>query len=110
MWTKNVVDNCAKFWHILCVVNKSAKLTKFSISILKSVINSKYAGRDLLTLGKEIVEQDSGLFMRRLNDDFVINKIPLEDLIDVCTNAISKLLKIQKRFIKVELKVVLLHF
>lgn len=74
------------------------------------MINSKYAGRDLLTLGKEIVEQDSGLFMRRLNDDFVINKIPLEDLIDVCTNAISKLLKIQKRFIKVELKVVLLHF
>lgn len=74
------------------------------------MINSKYAGRDLLTLGKEIVEQDSGLFMGRLNDDFVINKIPFEDLIDVCTNAISKLLKIQKRFIKVELKVVLLHF
>lgn len=48
--------------------------------------------------------------MRRLNDDFVINKIPLEDLIDVRTNVISKLLKIQKRFIKVELKVVLLYF
>ena len=49
------------------------------ILTLKSAITNKYAGKNLLVFAEEIVEQGFDIPMGRLNDDFVINKIPLEN-------------------------------
>ena len=86
---KDIVDNCPPFRPILSSSNTpNYKLAKFFIPILKPLISDEYKVKYSFVFAEVIVEQDSEFFMGSLDVDSLFTNIPLEETIDICTNAL----------------------
>ena len=86
---KDIVDNCPPFRPILSAINSPTyKLAKFLVPILKSLTSNEHTVKDSFAFAEELVEQDSECFMGSLDVDSLFTNIPLEETIDICTNAL----------------------
>ena len=86
---KDIIDNCPPFRPILSAINTPTyKLAKFLVSILKSLASNEYMVKDSFAFSEEIVEQDSEFFMGSLDVYSLFTKIPLEEIINICTNTL----------------------
>ena len=54
--------------------------------ILEPLTNNKYTDKHSFQVTTEIVEQDSSNFMGSLDIGSLFTNIPLEEIIDICTN------------------------
>ena len=82
---KDIIDNYPPFRPILSVVNTATyKLTKFLVSILKSLTSNEYTVKDSYTFAEEINEQNSEWFMGSLDVDSLFTNILLGETIDFC--------------------------
>ena len=85
---KNISDNCPPFRRILSAINTpNYKLAELPVPILKSLTSNEYTVKDSFSFAKEIVEHDSEFFVGSLDVYFLLTNIPLEETIDICTNA-----------------------
>ena len=98
---KDIIDNCPPFRPILSAINTPTyKLAKFLVPILKSLTSNEYTIKDSFAFAKEIVGEESEFFMGSLDVDSVFTNIPLEEIIDICTNILFENTKKSRRFIK----------
>ena len=82
---KDIIDNYPPFRPILSVVNTPTyKLTKFLVSILKSLTSNEHTVKDSYTFAEEINEQNSEWFMGSLDVDSLFTNILLGETIDFC--------------------------
>ena len=81
------------------------KLAKYLILILEPLTNNKYTVKDSFNFATEIVEQDSSNFMGSLDIDSLFTDIPLEQIIEICTNNLFKSNGIAHGLKKVNLKI-----
>ena len=83
------INNCLPFRPILSAINTPTYiLAKFLVPILKSLTNNEYTGKDSFAFAEEIVEQDFEFFMGSLDVDSLFTNIPLEEIIEICTNTL----------------------
>ena len=55
---------------------------------MNSIASNEFTVKDTVCFAKEIVEQDSSFVMGSLDVDSLFTNIPLDETIDICTNAI----------------------
>ena len=86
---KDIIYNCPPCRPILLAINTPTyKLAKFLVPILKSLTSNDYTVKDSFAFAKEIVEQDSEIFMGGIDVDSLFTNIPLQETIDICTNTL----------------------
>ena len=61
-------------------------------------------GKDSFAFAEEIVEQDPEFFMGSLDVDSLFTNMPLEETIDICTNALYENTKKVESLSKIEFK------
>ena len=84
---KDIIENCPQFLPILSAINTPTyKLVR--VPILKSLTGNKYTVKGSFAFAEEIVEQISEFFMGNLDFDSLFTNIPLEETINICTNAL----------------------
>ena len=102
---KDIVDNCPPFRPILSAINTPTyKLAKFLVPILKSLTSNEHTIKDSFAFAEEIVEQDSECFMGSLDVDSLFTNIPLEEIIDICTNSLFENMEKVEGLSKIEFK------
>ena len=82
-----ITDICPPFRLILSANGTlSYKLAKFLVPKFSSVTFNEFTVKDSFAFAEEIVHQDSKLFMGILDVDSLFTNIPLEEIINICTN------------------------
>ena len=93
------------FRPMLSAINTPAyKLAKFLVSVLKSITSNEYTVKYSFAFAKEIVEQDSELFMGTLDVDCLLTNIPLEEANDIFANTLSEDMEKVEGLSKIEFK------
>ena len=86
---KKIVDRCPPFRPILSAIGTpSYKIAEFLVPKMNFITSNEFTVKDTFCFAKEIVEQDSSLFMGSLDVDSLFTNIPLDETIDICTNLI----------------------
>ena len=86
---KAIVDICPPFRPILSAIGTPTyRLAKFLVPRLTSITYNELTVQDSFHFAKEILEQDSSLYMGSLDVDSLFTNIPLDETIDICTNLI----------------------
>ena len=86
---KNIVDRCPPFRPIISAIKTpSYKIAKFLVFRMNSITSNEFTIKDTFCFAKEIVEQDSSLVMGSLDVDPLFTNIPLDETINICTNAV----------------------
>ena len=86
---KAIADICPPFRPILSAIGTpSYKIAKFLVPILSKLTVNEFTIKDSFSFAKEIVEQDSSLFMASLDVDSLFTNIPLDETINICTESI----------------------
>ena len=84
---KTITDVRPLFRHILSVIRTpSNKLPKFLVPKLSSITFNEFTVKDYFVFVKQILHQDSELFMGSLDVNLLFTNIPLEETINICTN------------------------
>ena len=84
---KTITDVRPLFRHILSVIRTpSHKLPKFLVPKLSSITFNEFTVKDYFVFVKQILHQDSELFMGSLDVYLLFTNIPLEETINICTN------------------------
>ena len=86
---KAIVDTCPSFRPILSAIGTPTyKIVKFLVPVLNCLTVSEFTIKDSFVFAKEIVDQDSSLFMASLDVDSLLTNIPLDETINICTESI----------------------
>jgi len=86
---KAIVDTCPPFRPILSAIGTpSYKIAKFLVPILSKLTVNEFTIKDSFSFAKEIVQQDSSLYMASLDVDSLFTNIPLDETINICTESI----------------------
>ena len=98
---KPPVNGCPKFRPILSALGTATyHLSKFLVPIMSPITTNNTTVKDSFSFAKEIIEQDSTLFMASLDVEALFTSIPLDQTIDIAadtlfsnTDTVSKLNK-----------------
>ena len=86
---KAIVDICPPFRPILSAIGTPTyKIAKFLVLLLSCLTVNEFTIKDSFAFAKEIVHQDSSLFMASLDVDSLFTSIPLDETINICTESI----------------------
>ena len=86
---KAIVDVCPPFRPILSAIGTlTYKTARFLVPILSCLTINEFSVKDSFSFAKEIVEQDSSFYMGSLDVDSLFTNIPLEEIINICTESI----------------------
>ena len=79
-----MIDNCSPLRPILSAIKTpSYNISKHLVSILEPVTTNKFTIKNTFEFAKEVIEQDSGLFMASLDVESLFTNIPLEETINI---------------------------
>ena len=82
---KAIFDTCPPFRLILSAIGiPTYKIAKFLVPVLNCLTVNEFAIKDSFAFAKEIVDQDSSLFMTSLDVDSLFTNIPLDETINIC--------------------------
>ena len=102
---KASVGNCLPFRPILSALNTPTyKLAKFLVPILKPLTTNEFTVKDSFHFAEEIFDQQHDLFMSSLDVDSLFTNIPLEEIIEICTNELFKESETAESLSKTEFK------
>ena len=86
---KAIVDTCPPFRPILSAIGTPTyKIAKFLVPVLNCLTVNEFTIKDSFAFAKEIVDQNSSLFMASLDVDSLFTNIPLDETINICTESI----------------------
>ena len=86
---KAIVDTCPPFRPILSAIGTPTyKIAKFLVPVLNCLTVNGFTIKDSFAFAKEIVDQDSSLFMASLDVDSLFTNIPLDETINICTESV----------------------
>ena len=93
---KSLIDKCPPFWPILSAIKTpSYNIPKYLVAILEPITTNKLTFKISLGFVKEVIEQDSGLFMASLVVEFLFTNIPLEETVNIsCDSLFGNVAKI----------------
>ena len=93
---KSLIDNCPPFRHILSAIKTpSYNIAKYLVPILEPISTNKFTIKNSFEFAKEVIEQDSGLYMASLDVESFFTNIPLEETINIsCDSLFSNEAKI----------------
>ena len=93
---KSLIDNCPPFRPILSAIKTpSYNIAKHLVPILEPITANKFTIKNSFEFAKEVIEQDSGLYMASLDVESLFTKILLEETINIsCDSLISNEAKI----------------
>ena len=78
-----MIDNCPPFRPILSAIKTpSYNIAKHLVPILEPITTNKFTIKNSFEFAKEVIEQDSGLFMASLDVDPIFTNIPLEETVN----------------------------
>ena len=81
---KSLIDNCPSLWPILSAIKTPPyNIAKNLAPNLESITTNKFTIKNSFEFAKDIIEQDSGLFMSSLDVESLFNNIPLEETINI---------------------------
>ena len=79
-----MIDNCSPLRPILSAIKTpSYNISKYLVSILEPIATNKFTIKNTFEFAKEVIEQDSGLFMASLDVESLFTNIPLEETINI---------------------------
>ena len=85
---KAIVDTCPPFRPILSAIGTPTyKVAKFLVPVLNCLTVNEFTITHSFTFAKEIVDQDSSLFMASLDVDSLFTNIPLGETINIRTES-----------------------
>ena len=80
---KSLIDNCPPSRHILSAIET------LSYNIAKHLVpTNEFTIVNNFEFAKEVIEQDSGLFMASLDVEFLSTNIPLEEIINISCDSL----------------------
>ena len=86
---KAIVDICPPFRPILSAIGTPTyKIAKFLVPVLNCVTVNEFTIKESFAFAKEIVDQESSLFMASLDVDSLFTNIRLDETINICTESI----------------------
>ena len=93
---KSLIENCPAFRPILSAIKTpSYNIAKYLVPILEPITNNKFTIKNSFEFAKEVIEQDSGLYMASLDVESLFTNIPLEETINIsCASLFSNEAKI----------------
>ena len=93
---KSLIDKCRPFWPILSAIKTpSYNIPKHLVAILEPITTNKLTVKNSLGFVKEVIEQDSGLFMASLVVESLFTNIPLEETVNIsCDSLFGNVAKI----------------
>ena len=81
---KSLIDNCPPFRPILSAIKTpSYNIAKHLVPNLESITTNQFTIKNSFEFAKEVIEQDSGLFMASLDAGSFFTKIPVEEAINI---------------------------
>ena len=81
---KALVNNCPKFTPILSAIGTcSYKLAKFLVPVLSNITDNEYTIKDYFQFGKDVLQQDSNLYMGSLDVEALFTNLPLRETFDI---------------------------
>ena len=81
---KSVTGNCPSLWPIFSAIKTpSYNIAKHLVLILELITANKFTIKNSIEFAKEVIEQDSGLFMASLDVQSLFTNIPLEETINI---------------------------
>ena len=84
-----MVYTCPPFRPILSAIGTPTyKIAKFLVPVLNCLTVNEFTIKDSFAFAKEIVDQDSSLFMASLDVDSLFTNIPLDETINICIESI----------------------
>ena len=84
-----MVDNCHPFRLILSAIKSpSYNIAKHLVPILEPIKTNKFTIKNSFEFAKEVIEQDSGLFMASLGVESLFTNIPLEETINISCDSL----------------------
>ena len=93
---KSLIDNCPPFRPILSAIKTpSYNIAKFLVPILEPITTNKFTIKNSFEFAKDVINQDSGLYMASLDVESLFTNIPLEETINIsCDSLFSNEAKI----------------
>ena len=93
---KSLINNCPPFRPILSAVKTpSYNIAKYLVPILEPITTNKFTIKNSFEFAKDVIEQDSGLYMASLDVESLFTNIPLEETINIsCDSLFSNEIKI----------------
>lgn len=86
---KEAVDGVPPYRPILSAIDTPTyQLAKFLVPLLSNITANEYTVKDSFGFAKEILSQDSSLYMASLDVDSLFTNIPLNETIDICLNGV----------------------
>ena len=84
-----MIENCPTFWPILpAIKTPSYNTAKYLVSILEPITTNKFTIKKSFESAKEVIEQDSGLFMATLDVKCLFIIIPLKETINISCDSL----------------------
>ena len=84
-----MIDNCLPFRPILSAIKTpSYNIAKYLVPILEPIATNKFTIKNSFEFAKEVIEQDSGLYMASLDVESLFTNIPLEETINVSCDSL----------------------
>ena len=82
--------------HFVWYQNSSYNIAKYLVPILEPIATNKFTIKNSFEFAKEVIEQDSGLYMASLDVESLFTNIPLEKTINIsCDSLFSNEAKIK---------------
>ena len=86
---KSLIDNCPPFRPILSAIKTpSYNIAKHLVPILEPITTNQFTIKNSFEFAKEVIEQDSGLFMASLDVKSLFTNIPLEETINISCDSL----------------------
>ena len=84
-----MIDNCPPFRPILSAIKTpSYNIVKHLVPILEPITTNQSTIKNSFKFAKEVIEQDSGLFMASLDVESLFINIPLEEAINISCDSL----------------------
>ena len=81
---KSLIDNCPPFWSILSAIKTpSYNIVKHLVPILEPITTNQFTIKNSFEFAKQIIKQNSGLFMASLDVESLFTNIPLKETINI---------------------------
>ena len=84
---KPLVNGLPKFRPILSAIGTATyRIAKFLVPIMSEITTNEYTIQNSFNFGREVLHQDSSLFMGSLDVDSLFTSIPLDESINICAD------------------------
>ena len=86
---KSLIENFPPFQPILsAMITSSYNIAKHLVPILEPITTNQFTIKNSFEFAKEVIEQDSGLFMASLDVESLFTNIPSEEAIDISCDSL----------------------